>query len=114
MLDTSRRFNSPLPVVVACTSRMILPFSKATHRAHPEERTGAEGSIALSAQNTGEDNVFETVAFISRPLKDVQAPISYRKNATKNGCSKNPALIVVIPKTVKLVPRSWCHLVERT
>ncbi|MBN8965845.1 MAG: hypothetical protein J0H89_10810 [Rhizobiales bacterium] len=42
---------------------------------------------------------FENVAFIAKPLKDVQASISYRKNATKLGRSKNPVLIIGIPKT---------------
>ncbi len=42
---------------------------------------------------------FELVATIAKPMKDVQASISYRKNTTKHGRSKNPKLIIGIPKT---------------
>lgn len=41
---------------------------------------------------------FDVVPTISKPLKDVQASISYRKNLTKLGRSKNPKLIIGIPK----------------
>lgn len=43
---------------------------------------------------------FENIAFIAKPLKDVQASISYRKNTTKSGRSKNPVLVIGVPKTV--------------
>lgn len=43
---------------------------------------------------------FEVIATIAKPMKDVQASISYRKNTTKTGRSKNPVLIIGIPKTV--------------
>lgn len=42
---------------------------------------------------------FEPLEFISKPLKDVQASISYRRNETKHGRSKNPVLIIGIPVT---------------
>lgn len=43
---------------------------------------------------------FEVLPIVAKPLKDVRASISYRKSDTKHGRSKNPKLIVGIPKAI--------------